>query len=282
MKSACASSNQPAKRHNPAEYVFFCSHKVDSYGYIENMVVNEACFSNWFFQPYRAFRVGHDPMVFLCAEQEMMYRKALVFYDDEVAVEIMAKQLPDEVVQVLLGGLSTQNCSRTRADELYKESVASTKALGHKVGQSPGAKRFDDALWDLYKYELVLDAVRSKFTDGIYEGRTRTLADFLTSTASLEIVEAAHYDKVWGVGFSVDEVEEKVCVCDEHGKSLTVIRAKPGIIVGGKKAVAEARNAPDDLPQDFVFGETSGPDSWPEGSNLLGRILMQVRKELRQ
>ena len=32
MKSACASSSQPAKRHNPTEYIFFCSHKVDAYG----------------------------------------------------------------------------------------------------------------------------------------------------------------------------------------------------------------------------------------------------------
>jgi predicted NAD-dependent protein-ADP-ribosyltransferase YbiA (DUF1768 family) len=292
MKSPqCALSSQPANVYNPADYVFFCSHKESSYGYGPEHAntVNEACFSNWYYHPYQPVRADDSsPLVFWCAEQEMMYRKARIFEDYAVAEDIMATQLPEAVIQVLFGEslepsmAQRAGSSREHAEKIYKDVVGSIKALGRKVGSSPNAKKFDNSLWDPCKYAFVVDAVHSKFRDGLCEARTRAIADFLKSTGQLTIVEAAHYDKVWGVGFSVDESEERVRVCGEDGEWVSVLRRKPGIIVGGMEAVATARSSVSSaIEQGFAFGETSGPDNWPRDSNLLGRILMQVRDELR-
>ena len=200
----------------------------------------------------------------------------------------MATQLPEAVIQVLFGEslepsmAQRAGSSREHAEKIYKDVVGSVKDLGRKVGSSPNAKKFDNSLWDPCKYAFVADAVRSKFRDGLCEARTRAIADFLKSTGQLTIVEAAHYDKVWGVGFSVDESEERVRVCGEDGEWVSVLRRKPGIIVGGMEAVATARSSVSSaVEQGFAFGETSGPDNWPRDSNLLGRILMQVRDKLR-
>ena len=107
MKSPqCALSSQHANVYNPADYVFFCSHKESSYGYGPEHAntVNEACFSNWYYHSYQPVRADDSsPLVFWCAEQEMMYRKARIFEDYAVAEDIMATQLPEAVIQVLFG-----------------------------------------------------------------------------------------------------------------------------------------------------------------------------------
>ena len=226
-----------------------------------------------------------------------MYRKARVFQDYAVADDIMATQLPEAVIEVLFGeslepsmaqrtgssGTMAQRAgfSREHVEKIYKDVVGTIKALGRQVGSSPNTTKFDDSLWDPRKYAFVLDAVRSKFKNGLCEARTRAIADFLKSTGELTIVEAAHYDKVWGVGFGVDEFEKRVCIRGEDGEWEDVLSRKLGIIVGGMKAVATARSSlPSAVEQGFAFGRTSGPDNWPDDSNLLGHILMQVRNEL--
>ena len=81
-------------------------------------------FSQWF--PC-AFTV--DGTAFGCAEQYMMYGKATLFHDAEVAAEILATPDP-----------------RTH------------KALGRKV------RGFDDRRWRLAREEIVLTGNRAKFT----------------------------------------------------------------------------------------------------------------------
>jgi ribA/ribD-fused uncharacterized protein len=81
-------------------------------------------FSQW----YRcSFSV--DGQVFNCAEQYMMYGKALLFGDGEVAREILAADHPRQ-----------------------------HKALGRKV------KGFDDAIWRRERERIVLAGNRAKFT----------------------------------------------------------------------------------------------------------------------
>jgi len=141
--------------YNPADYVFFCSHKESSYGYGPEHAntVNEACFSNWYYHPYQAVRADDSsPLVFWCAEQEMMYRKARIFEDYAVAKDIMATKLPEAVIQVLCGQslepsmAQRAGSSREHAEKIYKDMVGSIKALGRKVGSSPNAKKFDNSL----------------------------------------------------------------------------------------------------------------------------------------
>ena len=300
-----ALSSQPANVYNPVDYVFFYSHKESDYGYGPEHAntVNEACFSNWYYQPYQAFRSDDSsPLVFWCNGQEIMYRKARVFEEYAVADDITTTQLPADVIEVLFGESLEPSMaqrpvsSREHAEKIYKNAVDTIKALGFKVGSSLSddqifdnlwlgplhSKKLDNSLWDEVKYAFVTDAVRSKFRDGFCEARTRAITDFLKSTGALTIFAAAPDDKVWGVAFGVDESEGRVPICDRKPGWVFVNRRKPGIIVGGMKAVATARSSlPSAIEQGFAFGETSGPDSWPDDYNLLGRILMQVRDELR-
>ena len=314
MDGPCALSSQPADVYNPANYIFFCSHKESNYGYgpEHDNDINEACFSNWYYQPYKTKRADdRSELTFWCAEQEMMYRKARVFEDYAVANVIMAIQLPEDVIEMLfgeslvpsmaqrsgsLGAMARRaGSSREHAEKIYKNAVDTIKALGFKVGSSLSddqifdnlwlgplhSKKLDNSLWDEVKYAFVTDAVRSKFRDGFCDARTRAITDFLKSTGALTIFAAAPDDKVWGVGFGVDESEGRVPICDRKPGWVFVNRRKPGIIVGGMKAVATARSSlPSAVEQGFAFGETSGPDNWPDDSNLLGHILMHVRNEL--
>lgn len=81
-------------------------------------------FSQWHARP---FEVGG--VTFACAEQFMMYGKATLFVDDEVATRILAAADP-------------------RAH----------KALGRKV------RRFDDAVWKRERERIVYDGNHAKFT----------------------------------------------------------------------------------------------------------------------
>lgn len=90
------------------------------------------------------------------------------------------------------------------------------KDLGRKI------KNFDAALWDKYKFDLVTFGNRCKFS------HSKEFMDFLRQTGDRTIVEAAWYDKVWGVGLAQDNDD----ILDENtwlgenllGKALMAVR----------------------------------------------------------
>lgn len=82
-------------------------------------------FSNFANTPY----TSHDGIDFFCTEQEFMYRKAMLFEDDEIAKQILESKDPKEV-----------------------------KRLGRQV------KNYDDRVWDAVRYDAMYAACRSKFT----------------------------------------------------------------------------------------------------------------------
>lgn len=81
--------------------------------------------SNWYMSSFADDEYGE----FSSAEQYMMYRKALLFGDDETARQVMRLSSPAEI-----------------------------KALGRLV------KGFDQKLWDENKYEIVKRGVQLKFS----------------------------------------------------------------------------------------------------------------------
>lgn len=81
-------------------------------------------FSNWFISEFNV-----DGIEYNCAEQYMMYQKAVLFNDTEMANKI-----------------------------LYEQSPKLQKAFGRKV------KNFDSKKWDSVKYEIVKKGLRAKFT----------------------------------------------------------------------------------------------------------------------
>ena len=87
----------------------------------------ESPFSQWY--PAQ-FELGGN--VFSCAEQYMMYGKAILFGDAEIAAEILEAMVPRQ-----------------------------HKALGRKV------RNFSDAIWKANREVIVTDGSRAKFTQNI-------------------------------------------------------------------------------------------------------------------
>lgn len=85
-------------------------------------------FSNWYISDFVV-----DGITFNCAEQYMMYQKALTFNDIKTANEIL--------------------------DEINPKFQ---KALGRKV------KNYNDAIWNKVRYDIVKKGLREKFTNSVY------------------------------------------------------------------------------------------------------------------
>jgi ribA/ribD-fused uncharacterized protein len=100
----------------------------------------------------------------------MMYHKALTFKDTATAKEIMLTSSP-------------RKC----------------KALGGK------AKGFDANVWDAIKQSVVEQGSYYKYTRGVSDD-AEGLKRKLLATGERELVEASHFDRVWGVGFSADQL----------------------------------------------------------------------------
>ena len=69
------------------------------------------------------------------------------------------------------------------------------KALGRKV------RRFDQKVWDKFKYAIVLNGNWCKFS------QNRDLREFLLSTGESVLVEASPYDNIWGIRLAANSPE---------------------------------------------------------------------------
>jgi hypothetical protein len=100
------------------KYVFFWGHQPQRDGSI-----GTGCLSQWWPSPFTVGRI-----TFTSAEHYMMYRKAILFDDDESAARIVAASHPRQA-----------------------------KVLGRRV------RNFDDGIWTKHRYDIVLDACLAKF-----------------------------------------------------------------------------------------------------------------------
>lgn len=150
----------------------FCSHDPTKYLKTNG---SEACFSNFYESVFsirpekllKYLKVPSGPpspkrVIFSCVEQGMMYGKALLFGDHQVAEEILATTSP-----------------------------AKCRELGRKV------KGYNEDVWSSIRYKYVRMLVYEKFR------QNSQLREILLGTGNYVIVEAAHYDKIWGVGLHV-------------------------------------------------------------------------------
>ena len=128
-----------------------------------------------------------DGKTFCCTEQFMMFKKAMLFNDPESAQKII-------------------NTRNPRDHQLYGRQV----------------KNFDQKVWNVNKYEIVLTGNHHRFT------QSKICRDLLFSTGNKKICEASPYDVVWGVGLA----ESDQLILDEAnwrgqnllGKILTQVR----------------------------------------------------------
>ncbi|AWT34691.1 hypothetical protein GCM10008956_37670 [Deinococcus arenae] len=104
----------------------------------------------------------------------------------------------------------------TRQAMLAARTPGECKALGRRV--SP----YDDARWAEERFGVALDMLRLKF------GQNARLRPALLGTGEAELVEAAPNDRVWGVGFSEEDVLGARQAWGENllGRALMALRAE--------------------------------------------------------
>ena len=144
--------------------------------------VTATCLSQWYDISFEV-----DGVEYHTAEQYMMAQKALLFNDEEVYHEIMAADNPKD----------------------YKQ-------IGRQI------KNFDPAVWDLKKFDIVVEGNKAKFS------QNPELKEFLLSTGDAILVEASPYDKIWGIGMRATQAAK--CTVDQWkglnllGFALMVVR----------------------------------------------------------
>lgn len=156
--SADTSSNSP-------DPLFFYGHTFGPYD----------LFSQHYACTFTAPAPSGETLTFLSAEQYMMYHKALLFADIEIAAQIMAA--PEPAVQ---------------------------KALGRKVSG------FDDEVWKANRERIVEEGNWWKFVNGVgakTEESGKGLRERLMETGERELVEASPRDRIWGIGFGKNNAE---------------------------------------------------------------------------
>ena len=133
------------------------------------------------------------PHTFDCAEQYMMYSKAVLFDDGPTAAAVLA----------------------------VRRNPRRCKALGRAV------QGFDARAWDRHKAAIVEAGNWWKFTEGAAPDGAR-IRTCLLATGNRELVEASPYDRVWGIGFAAKEAGANRARWGENllGKALAIVRAR--------------------------------------------------------
>lgn len=161
----------PSAMSNEDEYVFFYRPR-DPYGE----------FSQWYYSPFSA-----DGIMFVTAEQYMMYKKAEIFNDFEMMKRIVASP---------------------------SAHAAQHKRMGRLV------KNFNDETWENLSLTIVAGVNYYKFT------QNETLKSLLMGTDKKMLVEASPYDRIWGIGFSDADAMQNMNAWGQNklGVALMMVR----------------------------------------------------------
>ena len=110
-------------------------------------------------------------MTFCSLEQWMMWRKAILFGDYEIAEQIM------------------------KIDSSNKQAQTLIKKLGRQV------RGFREKVWVAEREKNVEVGLYNKFKQNV------SLRDQLLATDDSLLVEASPYDRIWGIGFNAVDAE---------------------------------------------------------------------------
>lgn len=149
------------------------------------------CLQQWFASPFVAprnpYKDDNALVDFPTTEHFMMYHKALLMNDTEIASKI----------------LEPENAHPSRA-----------KALGREV------RNFDLEVWKEHADRVVEEANLRKF------GQREELRDVLLGTGDRVLVEASPDDKIWGIGFKSDEAEGRENEWGNNGLGKALMKAR--------------------------------------------------------
>lgn len=150
--------------------------------------VNE--FSQW-----HPAKFVYKDITFFSTEQFMMYSKAKLFKDEEVAQKILDMNNLPVIKEFLEGTLTAKDIINTpKTLEIWNEKQKQVKALGRDV------KGYIEAVWLEKRVPIVSVGNREKFN------QNEDLKRKLMNTKGTRLVEASPYDKIWGIGLKATDV----------------------------------------------------------------------------
>ncbi|KAI6899556.1 hypothetical protein KC318_g10465 [Hortaea werneckii] len=186
LNSTQSSSSTAEEASGP---IFFWREYEQPYGFL----------CQWYPSPFVAPQV-HPTHVFGCAEQYMMYRKALV---------LATPSEPDDA--------DSTNAATADAEKGDRENLPNRILSASEPGKQKSLARsvkFSLAQfkeWERIKFDVVLEGSLLKFS------QNEELKAKLLATGVLELVEASPTDRTWGIGFAAEFAES----CrDEWGSNL--------------------------------------------------------------
>lgn len=151
--------------------------------------VNE--FSQW-----HPAKFVYKDITFFSTEQFMMYSKAKLFKDEEVAQKILDMNNLPVIKEFLDGTLSKKDIlGNPKTLENWNSLQKQVKSLGRDV------KGYDEAVWVSKRVPIVSVGNREKFN------QNEDLKRKLMNTKGTRLVEASPYDKIWGIGLKATDAD---------------------------------------------------------------------------
>jgi len=150
-------------------------------------------FSQWHPSPFK-----YKGKQFISAEQFMMFSKAKLFGDEEVANKIMHYNNALLSKDLINGNIEAGGIVNDRKNlEVWSKIQKKFKDLGKQV------KGFDEEIWKQKRISIVTVASREKFE------QNPKLKEKLLATGDKTLCEASPYDKVYGIGLEKHRPEAK-------------------------------------------------------------------------
>jgi ribA/ribD-fused uncharacterized protein len=189
--------------------IFFCSHHEKNYQ-IENW---RCVFSQWykceFMGDYAIYNLDNDidkedfenlikGKKFFLREQWMMSLKALVFANKKI-----------------------KNMDQRDENLILFEKIINSKDPKKIKEYGREIKGFDELVWEKCRYQIVVNGNYLTFL------QNESLKKILLGTGNREIVEAAAYDKIWGIGFNeknAKQIDKKKWGLNLLGKAIMETR----------------------------------------------------------
>ncbi|KAI7280771.1 hypothetical protein KC345_g4555 [Hortaea werneckii] len=175
----------------------------------------------WYPSPFVAPQVL-PTHVFGCAEQYMMYRKALVLAtpqsNETDSADTTGVKVPPKGQQRDARTASTEEGERANLPNriLSESKPGRQKSLARSVKFT--SAQFKE--WERIKFDVVLEGSWLKFS------QNQELKAKLMATGDRELVEASPTDRTWGIGFAAEFAESwrEEWGCNLLGKALMSVR----------------------------------------------------------
>lgn len=140
---------------------------------------------------------NYKDLTFVSNEQFIMYCKAKIFGDDEMAQKIMAVNTQEPLCQQFLSGnISAQNIVKDKEmAKKWNDIMKHVKKCGRDV------KGYKEEVWVSKRVNVAGIGAKEKFK------QNPDIKKVLLNTEGTYLVEASPYDKIWGIGLNAQDAQ---------------------------------------------------------------------------